>query len=59
MTNEISINFYLFDSENNSDSDLICKVDKNDFIQTAITSYDREDMKNNTLWKQFKKNFAE
>jgi hypothetical protein len=28
-------------------------------VQKAITSYDREDMKNDTLWKQFRKNFAE
>jgi hypothetical protein len=59
MSTEISINFYLSDFEDNSDSDLTRKVDKNDFIQTAITSYDREDIKNDTLWKQFKENFAE
>jgi hypothetical protein len=28
-------------------------------VQTAITSYDREDMKNDTLWEQFRENFAE
>jgi hypothetical protein len=49
MSTEISINFYLSDSEDNSDPDLIRKVDKNNFVQTAITSYDREDMKNDTL----------
>jgi hypothetical protein len=59
MSTEISINFYLFDSEDNSDPDLVRKVDKNDFVQTAITSYDREDMKNDTLWKKFSKDFAE
>jgi hypothetical protein len=59
MTSEISINFYLSDSEDNLDSDIVRKVDKNDFIQKAITSYDREDMKNDTLWEQFRKNFAE
>jgi hypothetical protein len=53
MSTEISINSYL------SDFDIVRKVDKNDFVQKAITSYDREDMKNDTLWKQFKKNFAE
>jgi hypothetical protein len=59
MTSEISINFYLSDSEDNLDSDIVRKVDKNDFVQKAITSYDREDMKNDTLWEQFRKNFAE
>jgi hypothetical protein len=59
MTSEISINSYLSDSEDNLDSDIVCKVDKNDFVQKAITSYDREDMKNDTLWKQFRENFAE
>jgi hypothetical protein len=65
MSTEISINFYLSDSdssnfidlfairrdENNPDSQnaLARKVDKNNFVQTAITSYDREDMKNDTL----------
>ncbi len=59
MSTEISINFYLSDSEDNSDPDLVCKVNKNDFVQTAIISYNREVMKNDTLWEQFKKNFAE
>jgi hypothetical protein len=59
MSTEISINSYLFDSEDNLDSDIVRKVDKNDFVQKAITSYDREDMKNDTLWEQFKKNFTE
>jgi hypothetical protein len=65
MSSEISINSYLSDSdssnlidliiirrdENNSDSQsaFVRKVDKNNFVQTAITSYDREDMKNDTL----------
>jgi hypothetical protein len=65
MSNKISINSYLSDSdssnlidliiirrdENNSDSQsaFARKVDKNNFVQTAITSYDREDMKNDTL----------
>ncbi len=49
MTSEISINSYLFDSEDNLDPDIARKVDKNDFVQKAITSYDREDMKNDTL----------
>jgi hypothetical protein len=65
MSSEISINSYLSDSdssnlidfiiirrdENNPDSQsaFARKVDKNNFVQTAITSYDREDMKNDTL----------
>jgi hypothetical protein len=49
MTSEISINSYLSDSEDNLDSDIARKVDKNDFVQKAIASYDREDMKNDTL----------
>jgi hypothetical protein len=72
MSTEISINLYLFDfdlsnfiviklDENDSDSQsaFVRKVDKNNFVQIAITSYDREDIKNDTLWLQFKKNFAE
>ncbi len=55
MTSEISIKYYLsdLDSLNKDDSDsenaLIRKVDKNIFVQTAITSYDREDLKDDTL----------
>ncbi len=49
MSTEISINSYLSDSEDNLDSDIVRKIDKNDFVQKAITSYDREDMKNDTL----------
>jgi hypothetical protein len=49
MSTEISINFYLSDFEDNLDSDIVRKVDKNDFVQEAITSYDREDMKDDTL----------
>jgi thymidylate synthase len=73
MSDETSINSYLFDShssnfidliairrdKDNSDFNLVRKVDKNDFIQAAITSYNREDMKNDTLWEQFRENFAE
>jgi ribonuclease HI len=59
MTTEISINFYLSDSEDNLDSDIVRKMNKNDFVQKAINSYDREDMKNDTLWKQFRERFAE
>ncbi len=75
MSTGISINSYLsdFDStnfidfsairrdENNpeSQSAFVRKVDKNNFVQAAITSYDREDMKNDTLWKQFREDFAE
>jgi hypothetical protein len=73
MTSEISINLYLSDSDSsdfiairsdrhNSDSEvahaLIRKVDKNIFVQTTIISYDREDLKNDTLWEQFRKNFV-
>jgi hypothetical protein len=49
MSTKISINSYLSDPEDNLDSDIARKVDKNDFVQKAITSYDREDMKNDTL----------
>jgi hypothetical protein len=65
MSTEILINSYLSDldssnlidliiirrDENNSNSQsaFARKVDKNNFVQTAITSYDREDMKNDTL----------
>ncbi len=64
MTSEISINFYLSDLDSsdfiairsdrhNPDSEvahaLIRKVDKNIFVQTTIISYDREDLKNDTL----------
>ncbi len=59
MSTEISINSYLSDPEDNLDPDIVRKVDKNDFVQKAINSYDREDMKNDTLWEQFRENFAE
>jgi hypothetical protein len=67
MSAEISINSYLsdFDSSdrNNPDSEskdaLVRKVDKNIFVQRTITSYDREDLKDDTLWKQFRKNFVD
>jgi hypothetical protein len=64
MSSEISINFYLSDSDSSNFIDLSTsafarKVDKNNFVQTAITSYDRENMKNDTLWEQFRENFAE
>jgi hypothetical protein len=67
MSSEISINSYLSDSDssdrNNSDFDSknvrVCKIDKNIFVQTAIISYDRENLKNDTLWEQFKKNFVD
>jgi hypothetical protein len=49
MSTEISINLYLSDSGDNLDPDIARKIDKNDFVQKAITSYDREDMKNDTL----------
>jgi hypothetical protein len=49
MSTEISINSYLSDPEDNLDPDIVRKVDKNDFVQKAINSYDREDMKNDTL----------
>ncbi len=59
MTTEISINSYFSDSENNLDFDIVRKMNKNDFVQKAINSYDREDMKDDTLWEQFRENFAE
>ncbi len=62
MSTEISMNLYFFDldslnfivikrDENNLDlqSAFVRKVDKNNFVQTVITSYNREVMKNNTL----------
>ncbi len=64
MSTEISINSYLSDPDSSNLTDpstiaLVRTVDKNNFVQAAITSYDREDMKNDTLWEQFRKNFAE
>jgi hypothetical protein len=32
---------------------------QNIFVQTAITSYDREDLKDDTLWEQFRKEFVD
>jgi hypothetical protein len=55
MSAEISINFYLSDSEDV----LTRKIDKNIFVQTTIISYDRENLKNDTLWEQFRKNFVD
>jgi hypothetical protein len=55
MSAEISINLYLSDSEDV----LTRKIDKNIFVQTTIISYDRENLKNDTLWEQFKKNFVD
>ncbi len=55
MSTKISVNFYLsdFDSSNKNEFNLenvfVCKIDKNIFVQTAVTLYDREDMKNDTL----------
>jgi hypothetical protein len=54
MSTEILINSYLSDPDSSNLIDLsaaafVRKVDKNNFVQTAITSYDREDMKNDTL----------
>jgi hypothetical protein len=57
MLSELSINFYLFESD--SEDAFIRKVDKNIFVQTTITSYDREDLKDDTLWEQFRKNFVD
>jgi hypothetical protein len=57
MTSEISINLYLFESD--SEVVLIRKIDKNIFVQTTITSYDREDLKDDTLWEQFRENFVD
>jgi hypothetical protein len=65
MLSEISISFYFSDSDssNKDESDsknaFVCKIDKNIFLQTAITLYDRKDMKNDRFWEQFNKNFAE
>ncbi len=65
MSAEISINSYLSDldssNRDNSDSEvtLTRKVDKNIFVQTTITSYDREDLKDDTLWEQFRENFVD
>jgi hypothetical protein len=54
MSTEISINSYLSDPDSSNLTDpstiaLVRTVDKNNFVQAAITSYDREDMKNDTL----------
>jgi hypothetical protein len=72
MSAEISINFYFSDfgssdliairsDRYNSDSEVafIRKVDKNIFVQTTIISYDREDLKDDTLWEQFRENFVD
>ncbi len=56
MTSEISINFYLFEFD--SEVALIRKVDKNIFVQATIISYDRENLKNDTLWEQFREDFV-
>jgi hypothetical protein len=70
MSAEISINFYLFDLDSsdfivikknkyNSDFDFVRKMNKNIFVQTTIISYDRKNLKNDTLWEQFKENFVD
>jgi hypothetical protein len=59
MSNKISINFYLSDLESENVDAFVREVDKNIFVQTTIISYDRENLKNDTLWKQFKKNFVD
>jgi hypothetical protein len=48
MTSEISVNPYLSDPESDIDAP-VRKVDKNIFVQATITSYDREDLKDDTL----------
>ncbi len=69
MSSEISINSYFSDSDSsdlivirsnkdNLNSDFVFKIDKNIFVQTTIISYDRENLKNDTLWEQFKENFV-
>jgi hypothetical protein len=57
MTSEISVNSYLSDPEPDIDVP-VRKVDKNTFVQTTIISYDRENLKNDTLWEQFRENFV-
>jgi hypothetical protein len=57
MSSELSVNLYLFESD--SEDDLIREVDKNIFVQTTITSYDRGDLKDDTLWEQFRENFVD
>ncbi len=59
MTSEISVNSYLSDSEPENVDALVRKIDKNIFEQTTITLYNREDLKDDTLWKQFRKNFVD
>jgi hypothetical protein len=62
MSTEISINSYLsdLDSSNKDELDFItCKVDKNIFVQTTIISYDRENLKDDTLWEQFREDFVD
>jgi hypothetical protein len=65
MSSEISVNSYLSDlgllnrDDPNSEDALTRKVDKNIFVQTTITLYDRENLKNDTLWEQFRKNFVD
>jgi hypothetical protein len=59
MSSEISINFYFSDSESENVDAFVRKVDKNTFVQTTIISYDRENLKNDTLWEQFKEDFVD
>jgi hypothetical protein len=54
MTSEISVNSYLPDPEPENADALVRKVDKNIFVQATRTSYDREDLKDDTLWEQFR-----
>jgi protein gp37 len=58
MTSEISVNSYLANSEPENVDALVRKMNKNIFVQTTIISYDRENLKNDTLWEQFRKNFV-
>jgi hypothetical protein len=46
---EISVNSYLSDPEPENVDAFVRKVDKNIFVQTTIISYDRENLKNDTL----------
>ncbi len=59
MTSEISVNSYLSDSESENVDALVRKIDKNIFVQTTIISYDRKNLKNDTLWEQFRENFVD
>ncbi len=58
MSSEIPVNSYLPDPEPENADAPVRKVDKNTFVQATITSYDRENLKNDTLWEQFRENFV-